>query len=124
MSPHEPAGHNFGARRRLTILFTDLVGSTTLGREMETEEFSALLHELREICRAAAVSRGGIIARMQGDGATIVFGHPEPGEDDGRRAADAALEIHEKVGGIAARRPAVPPSCRCACIPASMPARR
>lgn len=100
MSPQEPPGQNLGARRRLTILFTDLVGSTTLGREMETEEFSALLHQLREICRSAAVGRGGVIARMQGDGATIVFGHPEPGEDDGRRAADAALEIHERVGQL------------------------
>lgn len=100
MSPHEESRQVPGARRRLTILFTDLVGSTMLGREMETEEYSALLHQLREICRAAVVGRGGVIARMQGDGATIVFGHPEPGEDDGRRAADAALEIHEKVGEL------------------------
>ena len=97
MTPPQTPGQSLGVRRRLTILFTDLVGSTKLGREMETEEFSALLHELREICRVAVVSRGGIIARMQGDGATIVFGHPTPGEDDGRRAVDAALEIHEKV---------------------------
>ena len=107
MSPPDTSGQSLGARRRLTILFTDLVGSTTLGREMETEEFSALLHDLREICRAAVVSRGGVIARMQGDGATIVFGHPAAGEDDGRRAVDAALEIHEKVGGL---RPAGLPS--------------
>ncbi|HMN71561.1 MAG TPA: AAA family ATPase [Rhodoblastus sp.] len=100
MSPHAPSAPPAALRRRLTILFTDLVGSTTLGREMETEEFSVLLHDLREICRAATVSRGGRIARMQGDGATIVFGYPESGEDDGRRAADAALEIHEKVSAL------------------------
>ncbi|MFV0281406.1 MAG: ATP-binding protein [Rhodoblastus sp.] len=92
-----------GTRSRLTVLFADLVGSTMLGREMETEEFSALLHDFREICRAAATRRSGTIARMQGDGATIVFGLDEPSEDDGRRAADAALEIHEK---IAVLRPA------------------
>lgn len=107
MSPHAPSAPTTPVRRRLTILFTDLVGSTTLGRDMETEEFSVLLHDLREICRTAAVSRGGRIARMQGDGATIVFGYPEPGEDDGRRAADAALEIHERVSAL---RPAgLPP---------------
>lgn len=100
MNPPDSSGHIPAERRRLTILFTDLVGSTTLGREMETEEFSALLQELREICRAAALRRGGVIARMQGDGATIVFGQPEPGEDDGRRAVDAALEIHAKVGAL------------------------
>lgn len=100
MSLPEPSGHIPAERRRLTILFTDLVGSTTLGREMETEEFSALLEDLREICRAAAVRRGGVIARMQGDGATIVFGQPASGEDDGRRAVDAALEIHARVGAL------------------------
>lgn len=98
MSPH--SNPSLAARGRLTIMFTDLVGSTVLGREMETEEFSTLLHDLREVCRAAVVSRGGRIARMQGDGATIVFGHPAPGEDDGRRAVDAALEIHDKVAAM------------------------
>ena len=100
MSPHQTSGQAPGARRRLTILFTDLVGSTSLAREMEAEDFATLLHELREVCRIAAAARGGVIARMQGDGATIVFGHPAPGEDDGRRAVDAALEIHEKVGAM------------------------
>lgn len=100
MRPPENSGQSSAERRRLTILFTDLVGSTMLGREMETEEFSVLLRDLREICRAAVASRGGTIARMQGDGATIVFGYPDAGEDDGRRAADAALEIHEKVAAL------------------------
>ncbi|MCB1536200.1 MAG: AAA family ATPase [Rhodoblastus sp.] len=100
MSPHQTSGQAPGARCRLTILFTDLVGSTTLGREMEAEDFATLLHDLREICRAAVAARGGAIARMQGDGATIVFGHAAAGEDDGRRAVDAALEIHEKVGAM------------------------
>ena len=67
---------------------------------METEEFSALLHDLREICRAAALARGGVIARMQGDGATIVFGDPEASEDDGRRAVDTAREIHAKLAAL------------------------
>lgn len=100
MSPHQTSGQSPSARRRLTILFTDLVGSTSLAREMEAEDFATLLHDLREICRAAVAARGGVIARMQGDGATIVFGHPAPGEDDGRRAVDAALDIHELVGAM------------------------
>ncbi|MCB1541112.1 MAG: AAA family ATPase [Rhodoblastus sp.] len=100
MSPHESPGQSPSARSRLTILFTDLVGSTMLAREMEAEDFAALLDDLREICRNVVAERGGRIARMQGDGATIVFGHPEPGEDDGRRAIDAALDIHQKVGAM------------------------
>ena len=89
-----------GERHRLTVLFSDLVGSTMLGREMESEDFSELLGKLREIWHRAAAKHGGRVIRTQGDGALAVFGYPRSGEDDGRRAADAALDIHEWVGEV------------------------
>jgi class 3 adenylate cyclase/tetratricopeptide (TPR) repeat protein len=89
-----------GERHRLTVLFSDLVGSTVLGREMESEDFSELLGKLREIWHQAAVKHGGRVIRTQGDGALAVFGYPSSGEDDGRRAAEAALDIHEWVGQV------------------------
>lgn len=94
------------ARQRLTVLFSDLSSSTAIGREMESEDYSLLLLQIRTIWREAASRRGGIVVRTQGDGATIVFGHPRPGEDDGRRATDTALEIHERVGRL--RPPGLP----------------
>ena len=45
-----------GERHRLTVLFSDLVGSTALGREMELEHFSELLGELRDIWHRARSS--------------------------------------------------------------------
>jgi tetratricopeptide (TPR) repeat protein len=89
-----------GERHRLTVLFSDLVGSTALGREMESEHLSELLGQLRRIWHQAVVRYGGRVIRTQGDGALAIFGYPQSGEDDGRRAAEAALEIHDEVGRL------------------------
>jgi tetratricopeptide (TPR) repeat protein len=97
-----------GARHRLTVLFSDLVGSTALGREMEAEHFAELLGKLREIWHRAATKHGGRVIRTQGDGALVIFGHPLSGEDDGRRATEAALDIHEWVGQL--RHEDLPPA--------------
>ena len=97
-----------GARQRLTVLFSDLVGSTALGRGMEAEHFAKLLGELREIWHKAAIKHGGRVIRTQGDGALVVFGHPLSREDDGRRATEAALDIHEEVELL--RHESLPPA--------------
>ncbi|MBR0753944.1 AAA family ATPase [Bradyrhizobium jicamae] len=89
-----------GERHRLTVLFSDLVGSTVLGRDMESEDLSELLGQLRQIWHRAVAKHGGRVIRTQGDGALAVFGYPRSGEDDGRRAAEAALDIHQWVGQL------------------------
>jgi class 3 adenylate cyclase/tetratricopeptide (TPR) repeat protein len=89
-----------GERHRLTVLFSDLVGSTVLGRDMESEDFSELLGHLREIWHRAVAKHGGRVIRTQGDGVLAVFGYPRSGEDDGRRAAEAAIDIHEWVAQL------------------------
>src|SRR5580704_3567042 len=109
-----------GERHRLTVLFADLVGSTVLGREMESEYFSELLGKLRAIWHRAAAKHGGRVIRTQGDGVLAVFGYPSSGEDDGRRAAEAALDIHEWVGRCSTTA-CCRLVCRCECIRASMP---
>jgi tetratricopeptide (TPR) repeat protein len=67
---------------------------------MESEHFAELLAELRKIWHEAAAKHGGRVIRTQGDGALAVFGYPHSGEDDGRSAAEAALDIHEWVGQL------------------------
>lgn len=93
-------GINASARRRLTLLFTDQSGSTRLSRGVEPEEYEGLLERIRDIWRVVAARYGGHIVRMQGDGALILFGFPQVAEDDGRRAVEAALDIHEEVGRL------------------------
>ena len=110
-----------GARHRLTVLFSILAGSTVLGREMEAGHFVELLGKLREIWHRAAAKHGGRVIRTQGDGALVILGYPLSGEDDGRRATEAALDIHEWVGQM--RHDAAAGSLPCECIRAFTPAR-
>jgi class 3 adenylate cyclase/tetratricopeptide (TPR) repeat protein len=98
-APTEAAG---GERRHLTLLFSDLSDSTRLGEAMEAEDYAEMLAAWRALCRRIVPRHGGHIARIQGDGVLAFFGWPEAGEDDGRRATEAALELHAAVRQVAA----------------------
>lgn len=84
-------------RRRLAVVFSDLVDSTTIGRYLEAEDYSELLGDLRSIWHECALAHGGYVARIQGDGALVVFGYPGSSEDDCRRAVEFALDTKERV---------------------------
>ena len=84
-----------GRRRYLTVMFSDLSDSTRLAGLMEAEDFSALLATMRRHSREIIAKHGGRIARIQSDGVLAIFGFPEASEDDGRRATEAAIELHE-----------------------------
>ncbi|MFG6412334.1 AAA family ATPase [Roseateles sp. DC23W] len=86
-----------GHRRLLTLLFVDLSSSTAMAEWMEAEHYAAMLADLRALYERVVPHHGGVIARIQGDGMLAVFGHPEVREDDGRRATEAALELHAAV---------------------------
>lgn len=100
-----------GQRRLLTLLFADLSGSTAMAEWMEAEHYAAMLAGLRTLYERIVPHHGGVIARIQGDGMLAVFGHPEVREDDGRRATEAALELHTAV------RELLPPGPRPADFP-------
>jgi len=89
-------------RQYLAILFTDVRGSTRLGRQLEVEVFAELLGRVRLIWHAVAAPHGGLVVRTQGDGALVVFGHPKTAEDAGKRAVEAALEMHDQVRRLGA----------------------
>jgi len=84
-------------RRYVTLLFSDLSRSTELAGAMEAEEYAALLSALRIAYQETLPRWGGQIVRVQGDGLLAMFGHPVTREDDGRRAVDAALALHQAV---------------------------
>lgn len=89
-----------GRRHYLTVLFTDLCGSTRLGRGMEPEEFDQMVSALRSLVEEEARQRGGVMVRAQGDGTLVVFGYPHALEDDGVRAAEVALAVRARLGTI------------------------
>lgn len=86
----------------VTVLFSDVSGSSEHAERLEAEEYGRLLEQFREFAREIVPKHGGSIARLQGDGVLALFGHIEPREDDGRRATEAALELHAAVGGLRA----------------------
>lgn len=89
-------------RRHLTILFADLSGSTGLAATMEAEHYASMLERLRRLYQEVIARHGGHVVRLQGDGMLAIFGQPQAREDDGRRACEAALELHATVRALTA----------------------
>ena len=81
-------------RRLVTILFTDLSNSTGIAAGLEPEQYADLLEQLRAVTERVIPAHGGSVIRLDGDGVLAVFGYPEPFEDAGRRATEAALDLH------------------------------
>ena len=103
MSPErelEVNAYEAGQRKYLTLLFSDLSDSTRLGVLLEAEHYAEMLEEVRNLFHEIVPKHGGRIARIQGDGALVIFGYPAAGESDGRCAAEAALELHGAVSRL------------------------
>lgn len=92
----------FGQRRYITVLFSDVSGSSEHAERLEAEEYAELLERFRAFARDIIPRHGGSIARMQGDGVLALFGHLEPGEDDGQHAVEATLALHAAVAQLRA----------------------
>lgn len=84
-------------RRHLTILFSDLCGSTRLGHATDPEILDAVLRHVKAAAFEVIARHGGTLIQFHGDGVLAVFGYPAPGEDDVRRATEAALDLHAAV---------------------------
>ncbi|MBI3304473.1 MAG: AAA family ATPase, partial [Deltaproteobacteria bacterium] len=84
-------------RRQLTVMFCDLVGSTSLSEKLDPEELREVVRAYQAV-GAAVISRfAGHIAQYLGDGLLVYFGYPVAHEDDAQRAVRAGLGI---VGAI------------------------
>jgi class 3 adenylate cyclase len=92
-----------GRRQYLSILFADLSDSTTLAASMEAELYAEIVAGLRRVCREIIPRHGGTIVQLLGDGVLAIFGFPAEQEGDGRRATEAALELHHAIRALPAR---------------------
>jgi class 3 adenylate cyclase/tetratricopeptide (TPR) repeat protein len=84
-------------RRHLTVMFCDLVGSTTLAERVDPEELHTLLAQYQDICAEMIHRYDGHIARYVGDGLLVYFGYPKAHEDDAQRSVCAGLDIVEAI---------------------------
>jgi len=88
----------------VTVLLSDLVGSTALSARMDPEDLREVIAAYQK-CVAETVRRfGGFVAQFLGDGVLVYFGYPEAHEDDAERAVRAGLELIASV--IALKTPA------------------
>lgn len=92
-------------RRQVTVMFSDLVGSTALSARMDPEDLREVISAYQK-CVADTVQRfGGFVAKYMGDGVLIYFGYPQAHEDDAERAVRAGLELVAAVGGLKTHAP-------------------
>ena len=89
----EPKPQDTAERRQVTVMFSDLVGSTALSARMDPEDLREVISAYQK-CVAETVHRfGGFVAKYMGDGVLVYFGYPQAHEDDAERAVRAGLEL-------------------------------
>ena len=89
-------------RRQLSVMFTDLVGSTALSTRLDPEDLRAVIGAYHE-CVVETVARfDGFVAKYMGDGVLVYFGYPGAHEDDPERAVRAGLALVAAVPRLAA----------------------
>src|SRR5215469_14504412 len=92
-------------RRQVTVMFSDLVGSTALSARLDPEDLRELISAYQN-CIADTVRRfGGFVAKYMGDGVLAYFGYPDAQEDDAERAAESALTLVLEVAKLRTHTP-------------------
>ena len=92
-------------RRQVTVMFSDLVGSTALSARMDPEDLREVISAYQK-CVVETVRRfGGFVAKYMGDGVLVYFGYPQAHEDDAERAVRAGLELTSAVGALKSNAP-------------------
>jgi class 3 adenylate cyclase len=92
-------------RRQVTVLFSDLVGSTALSASMDPEDLREIISTY-QTCVADSIGRfGGFVAKYMGDGVLVYFGYPQAHEDDAERAVRAGLDLIGAVNALKSNAP-------------------
>jgi len=87
-------------RKRVTVVFCDLVGSTALGERTDPEVLREVMGRYHAELRSILERHGGTVEKFVGDAAMAVFGLPRLHEDDALRAVRAAVEMRGAVASL------------------------
>jgi class 3 adenylate cyclase/predicted ATPase len=101
----ETARDTAAERRQVTVMFSDLVGSTALSARMDPEDLREVISAYQKCVAETVQSFGGFVAKYMGDGVLVYFGYPQAHEDDAERAVRAGLELLADVGALKTHAP-------------------
>ena len=90
-------------RRQLTVMFSDLVGSTALSARLDPEDMREVIRAYQDACSGAIARYDGFVAKFMGDGVLAYFGFPRAHEEDAERAVRAGLDIAAAVAKLDTR---------------------
>src|SRR6516165_6862735 len=99
------AAKDTAERRQVTVMFSDLVGSTALSARMDPEDLREVISAYQRYVAETVRHFGGFVARYMGDGVLIYFGYPAADEDDAERAVRAGLALIDAVAALPAPEP-------------------
>ncbi len=92
-------------RRQITVVFTDLVGSTALSTRLDAEDLRSVIGAYHKCVAETVTHFGGFVARYMGDGVLVYFGYPQAHEDDSERAVLAGLALINAVHNLRVGEP-------------------
>lgn len=101
----DKAAKDTAERRQVTVMFSDLVGSTALSTRMDPEDLREVISAYQKCVAATVRHFGGFVARYMGDGVLIYFGYPAAHEDDAERAVRSGLALIDAVATLPAPEP-------------------
>jgi class 3 adenylate cyclase/tetratricopeptide (TPR) repeat protein len=102
-SPAPASSPATAERRPITVMFCDLVGSTSMAAKLDAEDWRTLVNTYLDEASAAVAGLGGHVLKKLGDGLMALFGYPHAQENDAERAVRAALAIQRALVEINAR---------------------
>src|SRR5262245_45013709 len=108
--PVQKGGHSASsagpvvARKVVTVVFADLIGSTALHERLDAESVRSLMGRYYGALHAAVEAHGGTVVKLLGDGVMAAFGLPRVAEDDAMRAVHAAVAMQQAFRALAQER--------------------
>ena len=89
-----------GVRKTVSVVFADVVGSTSLGERLDPEAVRGAMSRYYQEARTIFERHGGTLEKFIGDAVMAAFGIPQLHEDDAVRAVRAAAELRDRVATL------------------------
>ncbi|MGJ7573801.1 adenylate/guanylate cyclase domain-containing protein [Variovorax sp. RB2P76] len=89
-----------GSPRRITVMFTDVEGFTSISESLDTDVLVGMLTEYFNLATGVFARHGGVVDKFIGDGIMVLWGAPADLPDAEHKACLAALELHVEMSEL------------------------